>query len=104
MIEFNNEEEFINFINQENLAFVMFSSTWCPPCKMLKPIVYELSDNYPDFPMALLNTDIVKDVAKKNGIYNVPTICFYKNGNVIDTIDGYTSYEELVDKLNELTA
>ncbi|MBE6130843.1 MAG: thioredoxin family protein [Erysipelotrichaceae bacterium] len=103
-MELLNREDYEKILNENKVIFVFFYATWCPPCKMLKPIVEEYMENYPDNVFLLINTDNFKDIHKSYDIHNVPTILCFKNGKIVDTLDGYIEYEEIEDKFNELLA
>lgn len=81
---------------------VFFYSTWCPPCRMLRPIIEEFIENNPDKIILCINTDNIKTIHKTYNIHNVPTILCIKKGTVIDIIDGFIEYEELEEKFAEL--
>ena len=103
-MELLNREDYEKILEENEVIFVFFYATWCPPCKMLKPIVEEYMENYPDNAFLLINTDNFKDIHKSYDIHNVPTILCFKNGEIVDTLDGYIEYEEIEDKFNELLA
>ena len=79
-----NEEEFYDIV-QNDLWLVDFYTTWCGPCKMLASILEEI-----DY-MNILKVDADKypNLAKKFGIMSVPTLCFYKNGLMMQKEIGY---------------
>lgn len=101
-MELLNREDYETILKENEVIFVFFYATWCPPCKMLKPIVEEYMENYPDNAFLLINTDNFKDIHKSYDIHSVPTILCFKNGEIVDTLDGYIEYEEIEDKFNEL--
>ena len=59
---------------------VYFSATWCGPCKMLAPVIPELSDEMTDIPSFNVDVDDDMDIAEKYGIQSVPTVIVLKNG------------------------
>lgn len=87
-----NEEEFYDIV-QNDLWLVDFYTTWCGPCKMLASILEEI-----DY-MNILKVDADKypNLAKKFGIMSVPTLCFYKNGLMMQKEIGYRTGEEIRD-------
>ncbi len=62
------------------VAVVDFSATWCGPCKMLAPVIHELSDEMTDIPFFNVDVDDDMDIAEKYGIQSVPTVIVLKNG------------------------
>lgn len=96
-MEINNLEQFKEFVNTTDVVLVSFYSTWCPPCRMLKPIIEEYIENNEDKKIFFINTDDLKEISSAYGIYNVPTLCWFKNGEIVDTLSGYVEYEEIDD-------
>ncbi len=101
-MELEKREDYEVILKQNKVVFVCFYATWCPPCRMLKPILEEYMENYPDNLILTINTDNFKDIHKSYDIHNVPTILCFKNEEIVDTLDGYIEYEEIEDKFNEL--
>ncbi len=97
-MELENKEEFEQIIKENEYFMAFFYSTWCPPCRMLRPIIEEYIENNIDNLIICVNTDQIKDLHKSYGITNVPTILCFKNGDIVDTIDGFIEYEEIEEK------
>lgn len=75
-------------------------AVWCGPCKMIHPILDELSDEYEGKAlMVKLDVDNNKEIAMKYGIRNIPTVLFIKNGEVVDKQVGAVPKRKFVDKL-----
>ena len=102
IMELLNRSDYENIIKDNKVVFVCFYATWCPPCRMLRPILEEYMENYPDNLILTINTDEFKDIHKIYDIHNVPTILCFKDGNIEYTLDGYIEYEEIEEKYNEL--
>lgn len=95
--------ENINEIIKLPISMVVFSAEWCGPCKILKPIVEELSNELKEkVPIFKLDVDENSDIAAQLGIRNVPTILFFKNGEVVDKVVGMNSKSTLENKINSL--
>lgn len=103
-MELTEKKELSQLIADNEFLMVFFYSTWCPPCRMLRPIIEEYMENNEDDLIICVNTDQIKDLHKTYGILNVPTILCIKNGKIIDTIDGYIEYEELEEYYQSLKA
>ena len=87
-----------------NLPFVVdFWSTWCGPCRMVGPIVSEMAEKY-DGKVVVGKCDVEEneDLAAEFGIRNIPTILFFKNGEVVDKLIGAQSKEKFVEKFEAL--
>jgi thioredoxin 1 len=68
---------------------VDFYADWCGPCRLVSPIVEQLSTEYDGrVKFAKLNTDDNPEVAMKYGIMSIPTIMIFKNGQVASTVIG----------------
>ena len=86
------ETEFYNIINGE-LVLVDFYTEWCGPCKMLSPVLEEI-----DFVKVLkVDADKFPNLSMKYGIMSVPTLCFYKDGLLMQKEIGYRTPEEIRD-------
>lgn len=101
-LEHLNEDNFKNFINQTQLTIVDFYATWCPPCKMLAPIVEELAKEANGYAIAKIDIDQAIDIANEYGVMSIPTIIFYKNGEEIHRLVGFRNKDELLDEINSL--
>ena len=91
----NNFDELIK--NSEKLVLVDFWSVWCGPCKMLGPVVEELSEECDDVVFAKVNVDENPDLASQFGIMSIPTLILFKNGEKAGVSVGYKSKDELKD-------
>lgn len=82
---------------------VDFSATWCGPCKMLAPVIEELAKEY-DGKITIGKCDVDEndELTSMFGIRSVPTVLFFKNGEVVDKTIGAVSKSEIVSKLEAL--
>lgn len=84
-------------------VMVDFWAEWCGPCKMMLPIVEEISTEYDGrVVVAKLDIDSCPGIVSKFGIRNIPTILFFKNGEVADKQVGAIPKSSLTEKLNAL--
>ena len=76
-------------INSGKPVMVDFWAAWCGPCRMVGPLVDELSNEYAETAhVGKVDVDSNQDIAAKYGVRNIPTILFFKNGEVVDKSGG----------------
>jgi thioredoxin 1 len=87
----------------EGTAVVDFWAPWCGPCRMLAPVIEELAADFDGkAKICKVNTDEEQDIAVKYGIRSIPTILFFKDGELVDQMVGASSKQVLADKINSL--
>jgi thioredoxin 1 len=90
-------------LKSEVPVIVDFWAVWCGPCRMVGPIVQEIGDEYGEKVLVgKLDVDHNPQVARTYGIRNIPTILFFKNGEVVDKQVGAVPKQKLVEKLEPL--
>ena len=91
-----------NVIEKGGLSIIDFWAVWCGPCRMIAPIIDELSNEYGDqVTIGKVDVDNNREVSMKYGIRSIPTILFIKDGEVVDKQVGATSKANLVEKLEQ---
>ena len=82
------------------VAVVDFWAEWCGPCRMISPIIEELSQEYEGKALVgKVNVDHNPEVAMKYGIRSIPTILIIKDGEVVEKQVGTTTKQVLTDKI-----
>ncbi len=85
-----NESNFSDFTNSQ-LTLVDVWAPWCGPCKLIAPIIDQVSSEYHgQLSVGKLNADENTELVKELGIRNIPTLLFYKNGELITDTEGNT--------------
>jgi thioredoxin 1 len=88
---------------KEKPVIVDFWAEWCGPCRMVGPIVQEIGQDYEGrVVVGKLDVDSNPAVSVKFGIRNIPTILFFKNGQVVDKQVGAVPKQILINKLEAL--
>lgn len=90
-------------LNSDQLVIVDFWAEWCGPCRMVGPIVEELATEYAGKAViGKVDVDNNDDITSKYGIRNIPTILFFKNGEIVDKQVGAAQKSALVEKIDKL--
>lgn len=97
----SNFEELV--IRSEKPVLVDFWAEWCGPCRMITPIIHELSEEYLGKAFfGKLDVDNNNQVTTKYAIRNIPTILFFKNGSVVDKQVGACAKKAIAEKIDKL--
>lgn len=96
-------ENFESLKNGAQPLVVDFWATWCGPCRMVAPIIAELAEEY-DGKIVVGKCDVEEndDIAEEMGIRNIPTILFFKNGQLVDKFVGASTKAVLDEKFKAL--
>jgi thioredoxin 1 len=96
----NFEEE---VLQSKQPVIIDFWAQWCGPCRIVGPIVDELSIEY-DGKINIGKVDVDKfpRIAEKYGIMNIPTVLFIKDGKVVEKITGAAPKKEFVNRIDKL--
>lgn len=100
MVEEINENVFEEKIKSGKILVDCYAP-WCGPCRMLSPIIDELSNEVSSYKFYKLNVDDAPDISVRYGIMSIPTLLIFENGELKETLVGFKSKEELKKILGE---
>ncbi len=84
-------------------VLVDFWAVWCGPCQMMGPIIEELAEKFEGrMKIGKINVDENPETAKKYEVLGIPSLKFFKNGEIIDEITGLQPKEVIVEKIENL--
>ncbi|MTB51394.1 thioredoxin [Lewinella sp. W8] len=89
-----------NVLDKKGIAVVDFWAEWCGPCRMIGPVIEELSQEYDGKALvAKVDVDENSELSFKYGVRSIPTILILKDGEVVDKHVGVTTKQALVEKI-----
>ena len=91
---------FPELVQGNKLIIVDFWATWCGPCRMLSPILDEVEEEMTDkISVVKVNVDDADEIAAQYRIMSIPTLLFFKNGQLVDKTVGAMPKAVLVEKI-----
>ena len=88
-------------IDSGKKVLVDFSAEWCGPCRMVEPILEEMSKSYKDVEFKRVNVDDNEDLAQQYGVMSIPCIVLFDGGKEVNRVVGFRSREELEKMIGE---
>ena len=97
------QSNFDSLIASADVALVDLWATWCGPCRMLSPTVDDIAQEYEGrVAVGKCNVDDNEEIAEKFGVRSIPTLLYFKGGQLVDKSVGLVSKQEIETILNNL--
>lgn len=88
-------------LKSEKPVLVDFWATWCPPCRLLGPVIAEIAEEQiTSLKVGKVDVDEQKKLASQFNIMSIPTMILFKDGKVVKEILGYKPKEEILKLIN----
>lgn len=86
-------------IKSDKPVLVDFWAPWCGPCRMVGPVLEEIATENAGVKIAKVNVDENQQYAGKLGVFNIPTMIIYKNGEPVDKLVGAMPKQQIMDRI-----
>lgn len=94
--------ELESIVKSDGLVIVDFFATWCGPCKMLMPVIDDFSKDMGEkVDVVKVDIDKFSDLAEKHNVLGVPSLFFFKDGQLQEISKGFKPKEKLAEIANQ---
>lgn len=102
LVNVNKDSFEAEVLSSDKPVIVDFWAEWCGPCKALAPILDEISNEVEGAKVVKVNVDEAGELAQQYGIRGIPTLIFFKDGEVKSTLVGNQPKAEILKNINDL--
>ncbi len=96
-----NFEELV--LNNDKPVLVDFWASWCGPCRAVGPVIDQIAEDYKDkVIVGKINVDEQSGLAQRYSVMSIPTLCVFKDGDVLDRMVGARPYEDITAELDKV--
>lgn len=96
MLVHGNKDNFDSLVS-EGVVVVDFFANWCGPCRMLGPVLEELSNSRSEVKVVKIDVDQEEDLARRFGVMSIPALYLFKDGKQVDNKVGFMPLEDLTE-------
>jgi thioredoxin 1 len=97
------DHNFQQHITDTSVVLVDFWAPWCPPCKMIDPVMHQLADEYQGkLTLGKINTDENPQLVEQLNVMSMPTVMLFKNGHPIKALVGAQSKQTYQQAIEEV--
>jgi thioredoxin 1 len=105
LVEFTQENFKLEVLDSATPVLVDFTAEWCPPCKMLAPVVAQLNNEWNGaVKVGHLDADAHASLVTQYEVLGLPTLILFKAGRPVERLTGYMRRERILSKLNPFLA
>ncbi|MBQ5933998.1 MAG: thioredoxin [Lachnospiraceae bacterium] len=93
------KENYEEIKNSGKTVLLDFYADWCGPCKMVSPIVDQISEEHPEYLVGKINVDDEDELSESFGVMSIPTLVVLKGGEIAEKSVGFTPKEKILELL-----
>ena len=95
-----NQNEFNKVRENVGVSLVDFYADWCGPCRIVLPVVEQIAEERDDLLVVKVNVDDNPELAKEFGVFSIPTLIVFKDGEVVNKVSGARNKAQILDLVN----